>query len=153
MFLSQGRSPGFVAKLYYDRARDLIVVSLGNSYAVPADWAGAIADLADGTTASEPWPEFRRAATAVPSDDPRLGRYQSSRGSFDLAIERTQRGAMIIADKRSESITGLIPLADGGFLQPLYFQRCEQASDTRMITCRMLSGNPRYTNEFSPSAE
>ena len=45
-FLSQGRSPGFVAKLYYAPERDVIVVSVANSYAVPADWARAVQRLA-----------------------------------------------------------------------------------------------------------
>ena len=57
---------------------------------------------------------------------------------------------MVLTDDRRDSMTALIPLADGGFLQPLYFQRCEQAAATRLITCRMLSGNQRYTSKLSP---
>lgn len=147
--LSQGRSPGFIAKLWYGAANDVIVVSLSNNYAVPADWARAIAGIATGRTL-RPWPELRRAPDAVPADDPRLGDYRSSRGGRELRIERNDRGAMVQVDPESESITGLVPLADGGFLLPLYFQRCEQAADDRTITCRMLSGNERYTSELTP---
>ncbi len=55
-FLSEGRSPGFVAKLYYGAEDDVIVVSLANSYAVPADWAVALAGLATGKTERAEWP-------------------------------------------------------------------------------------------------
>lgn len=153
VFLSQGRSPGFVAKLYYDPEPDVVVVSLANSYAVAADWAVAIAGLATGTIDRNPWPELRPATATVASDDPRLGRYRNSFGGGELIIERSESGVMIVTDARSESITALVPLVDGGFLQPLYFQWCEQAGDTRVITCRMLSGNERYTSTLSPITE
>ncbi len=152
-FLSQGRSPGFVAKLYYNPESDIIVVSLANNYAVPADWALAIADLAMDATDREPWPALQRAPATISPDDRRLGRYINSFGGRELTIERSKRGAMIINDPISESITALVPLEDGSFLQPLYFQRCEQARETRVITCRMLSGNERYTSTLSPITE
>lgn len=152
-FLSQGRSPGFVAKLYYESDEDVIVVSTANSYAVPADWAAAIADLAAGRAARNPWPELRPGTATVAPDDPRLGRYTNSFGGGEQTIKRSGRGAMIIDDRRSDSITALVPLADGAFLQPFYFQRCEQAAGTREITCRMLSGNERYTSTLTPVVE
>ena len=43
-----------------------------------------------------------------------------------------------------------IPLADGSFLQPLYFQRCQQDTDTRVVVCKMLSGEERYTSTYTP---
>ncbi|MEJ2151707.1 MAG: serine hydrolase [Gemmatimonadota bacterium] len=152
-FQSQGRSPGFVAKLYYNPESDIIVVSLANNYAVPADWALAIADLAMDATDREPWPALQRAPATISPDDRRLGRYINSFGGRELTIERSKRGAMVINDPISESITALVPLEDGSFLQPLYFQRCEQARETRVITCRMLSGNERYTSTLSPITE
>ncbi len=148
-FLAQGRSPGFVGKLLFDRQRDLIVVSLSNNYAVPADWASALADLATGKAESSPWPALHSIAPTVAPDDPRLGRYRTSRGG-QPAIERGARGNMIMADADSETIIGLVPLADGAFLMPLYFQRCEQARPSRIVTCRMLSGNEQYTTEYTP---
>ena len=150
-FLSQGRSPGFVAKIYFDPDLDVVVVSVANSYAVPADWARAIADLATGRVQVEPWPELRPTTPTVATDDPRLGVF-SSRGR-DLEIEHSERGAMIIEDERGESITAFVPLADNAFLLPIYFQLCEQAEADRVITCRMLSGNERYTSEYTPLAE
>ena len=146
-FLSQGRSPGFVSKLYYEPELDLIVVSVANSYAVPSDWARAIANLATGREDAKPWPELEPAGPTVAADDRRLGRYLRRGG--ERLIERSERGAMIIEDRFSDSITAFVPLADGAFLLPIYFQRCEQAED-RVITCRMLSGEERYTSVFEP---
>jgi hypothetical protein len=82
-----------------------------------------------------------------------LGRYRSSYGGSETLIELSDRSAMIVDDPDSESITALIPLADGAFLLPIYFQRCEQAAETREITCRMLSGNERYTSVMTPLAD
>jgi hypothetical protein len=153
VFLSQGRSPGFVAKLLFDRERDAIVVSLGNNYAVAADWAATIADLATGELEAPPWPCVERAAGPVPESDPRLGRYRNSRGGGELWIERNRHGEMALHDASEGSVTGLVPLADGAFLMPPYFQRCEQAVETGGITCRMLSGNPEYTSEWTSASE
>lgn len=152
-FLAQGRSPGFVAKLYFEPKVDLIVISVANNYAVPADWARAIADLATGADDAQPWPELVAAAPTVAADDPRLGRYRASYGGRETVIEHSDRGAMIIDDRGSDSITALVPLTDGAFLFPAYFQRCEQAPETREITCRMLSGNERYTSVMTPLSE
>ncbi len=149
-FLGQGRSPGFVTKLYWGRERDVIVVSLANSYAVPAGWGRAIAGLATGEPATAGWPDLRLAAPTVRPDDPRLGRYRASFGNRETVIGRSARGAMIIEDADSESTTGLVPLADGAFLQPLYFQRCAQDGETRVVTCRILSGDERYTSVLTP---
>ncbi len=153
-FLSQGRSPGFVAKLLHDPERDVIVVSLANNYSVPADWAATIADLATGTVQASPWPELRRAEGAVAADDPRLGRYRSSRGGGELRIDRGPRGEMLLREPSEQTVgTALVGLDDGSFLQPFYFQRCEQAAETRVVTCRILSGDPRYTSEWTPIGE
>ncbi len=151
-FLAQGRAPGFVAKLLFDPELDLIVVSLANNYAVPADWARAIADLAAGRVDASPWPRLERAPLTVAADDPRLGTYRTSRGATQ-AIERSDRGAMFIADPRGDSVTGLVPLSGGAFLYPIYYQLCEQDAETRAITCRILSGDERYTTEYTPLAD
>ena len=150
-FLSQGRSPGFVAKLLYDPELDLIVVSVANSYAVPADWARSLADLATGRATAGLWGELRPAEPTVGADDPRLGRY--SRRGGEAVIERSPRGAMVIEDRRAESTTAFVPLVDGSFLLPAYFQRCERSEEDGVITCRMLSGEERYTTEYIPVAE
>ena len=149
-FLSQGRSPGFVAKLLYRAADDVIVVSLANSYAVPADWATVLADLATGRIAAAPWPSLERAAGAVAPDDPRLGRYRTSFGSREVGVERTPAGGLVLREGASPAVTGLVPLADGAFLLPSYFQRCAHASENRRITCSILSGNELYTSVWTP---
>jgi CubicO group peptidase (beta-lactamase class C family) len=149
-FLSQGRSPGFVAKLYYAAEDDLIVVSVANSYAVPADWAKKIAAIATGSSDVADWPEIHPTKPTIAADDSRLGRYRSSRGGTETTIERTERGAMEISGSHGQGSTALIPLSDGAFLMPLYFQRCEQAEETRVITCAILSGDTRYSTTLTP---
>jgi CubicO group peptidase (beta-lactamase class C family) len=149
-FLTQGRSPGFVAKLYVDRRRDVIVVSLANNYAVPADWAKTIADLATGETDVAPWTVIERSMEPVVADDPRLGRYRNSRGGDEVVIGRGDDGDLLLLDSDGGPPTALIPLADGGFLQPMYYQRCTQAVGSGSITCRILSGNRRYTSVLMP---
>ncbi len=149
-FLSQGRSPGFVAKLYYDKATDIIVVSLANNYAVPADWSAALAELVQGEEAG--WPILRQGPVEVSADDPRLGRFTNSFGGGVMAFSRSPRGALVLSDPDDGHLTAMIPLDDGGYLQPLYFQRCKLQSPGRDIDCQMLSGNPRYNSKLSPVA-
>ena len=151
--LSQGRSPGFVAKFLYERDRDVIVVSLANNYAVPADWAGSIADLATGDVQAVPWPAIMQTTGTITVDDPRIGRYRNSRGGGDLRVQRNEHGELVLREETTGSVTGLVSLVDGAFLMPPYFQRCEQASETRVVTCRILSGDPRYTSEWTPIDE
>ncbi len=148
-FLSQGRSPGFIAKALYRRQDDVIVVSLSNSYAVPSNWATTIADLATGKATGNPWPELRPLPGPVSADDPRLGRYRSSYTNTPVLVSRGASGSLLIGDAE-QSQNALIPLSDGAFLQPLYFQRCVQDATTRVFVCTMLSGDARYTSTFSP---
>jgi CubicO group peptidase (beta-lactamase class C family) len=151
-YLSQGRSPGFVAKLLYEPDRDVIVISLANNYAVAAGWAAAIADLATGRVEQSRWPTLQRASLFVPPNDPRIGRYRSSFGEFELALGRSPEGYLLTIDDVNDAYAALIPLTDGSFLQPQYFQKCAQDSATRVITCKMLSGDERYTSTLTPVA-
>jgi CubicO group peptidase (beta-lactamase class C family) len=150
-YLSQGRSPGFVSKLSFEPTRDMIVISLANNYAVPAGWAAALADIASGTAVAEPWPDVTPAAPGtVTADDPRIGRYRSSFGDFELEFVRSASGHLLSVDEINQATVALVPLADGGFLQPIYYQKCEQALPSRVITCRMLNGDERYTSTLTP---
>ena len=101
-------------------------MSLANSYAVPADWAATIADLATGDAKVASWPVIQRSAESVAESDPRLGRYRNSRGGGELSVERSIHGEMLLHDLSDGSVTGLMPLVDGAFLMPPYYQRCEQ---------------------------
>jgi len=148
-YLAQGRAPGFVGKVFYEPERDIIVISLSNNYAVPTDWAAAIADLATGRIDAYPWPKFEPAPPTISPDDPRTGHYRSS-WEFEITIERSPDGFLLLVDDENNSRTALIPLADGSFLQPQYFQRCEQESETKVITCRILAGDDRYMSTLTP---
>jgi CubicO group peptidase (beta-lactamase class C family) len=148
-YLAQGRSPGFVAKTLFRTSDDVIVVSLSNSYSVPSDWALAIADLATGAAENNPWPELVPARKPVDSSDPRLGLYRSSYGDAETTLSRGPEGELIISGSNN-SRNALIPLEDGNFLQPLYFQLCVQDDDSRVFVCKMLSGEEAYTSTFTP---
>jgi hypothetical protein len=122
---------------------------LGNSYAVPSDWAAAIADLATGAVTNNPWPAIRPSADPIEPDDPRLGTYQSSYGNAVTTVTRGSSGEMIISGSNNAR-NALVPLANGDFLQPLYFQLCSQDRDSRVFVCKMLSGEEAYTSTFTP---
>ncbi|MEM7051577.1 MAG: alpha/beta fold hydrolase [Acidobacteriota bacterium] len=157
IFSSQGRSPGFVAKVLYDPADDVIVVSLANSYAVPAGWAEAIAELATGSEKA-PWEAPEGAVKAAPelnrvaAKDPRIGRYRSSYGGRPVVLERSPEGFLVESDVASDSRPAMIPLGPSAYLQPLYFSRCELEEDSGRIACRMLSGDPRYDDLLTPES-
>jgi len=148
-YLSQGRSPGFVAKALYRPEDDVIVVSLSNSYAVPSDWAAAIADLATGKVEINPWPELKPDGRPIGTDDPRLGSYQSSYSDVPTVVSRDDAGNLVMGGTH-DARNALIPLVGGDFLQPIYYQLCQQDKNTRIFTCTMLSGEERYTSTHTP---
>ncbi|MBT8101091.1 MAG: beta-lactamase family protein, partial [Gammaproteobacteria bacterium] len=150
IYLSQGRSPGFVAKLFYRKSDDMIVISLANNYAVPADWALAIAGLAAAEPVDPGWTEIDPVARDIPVDHPFIGEYISSFGGAEVTIERSPKGHLIVTFAGEERATALVPLADGAFLLPAYFQRCHQPEPRGGILCRMLSGNERYDSTLTP---
>lgn len=150
VYLSQGRSPGFVAKLFYRHSDDMIVISLSNNYAVPADWTAAIAGLAATTPVQPRWIEFDPINQSMPADHPMIGLYMSSFGDIEVAIRRTADGHLTMRFADEDRATALIPLADGAFLMPAYYQHCRQPQPGKTVECRMLSGNERYTSLLTP---
>lgn len=150
VYLSQGRSPGFVAKLYYRESDDMIIISLANNYAVPADWAAAIASLAAAEPVEPDWIAIEPMATLVPADHPMIGVYTSSFGGGQVAIRRSPKGHLTMKFGDEDRATALITLADGAFLMPAYFQHCRQLQPGGAIECRILSGNAQYTSILTP---
>ncbi|MEM9208833.1 MAG: hypothetical protein AAGA61_06275 [Pseudomonadota bacterium] len=124
------------------------MVSLANNYAVPADWAKALASLAQGR--STDWPALRAGPTQIDASDRRLGRYTNSFGGGVMTFIRSSRGALVLSDPDDGHLTAMIPLDDGAYLQPLSFQRCAQHATSGLIDCQMLSGNPRYNSRLTP---
>jgi CubicO group peptidase (beta-lactamase class C family) len=148
-YRTQGRAPGFVAKIQYDSLQDMIVISLGNSYSVPTGWTEAIATLATGSSDDVTWPDLQAAKPTVGHEDPRIGRYLSASGTPTI-ITRVSGGVLMIEGSNGAR-NAAIPLIDGSFLQPLYFQRCQQNPENRIIICKMLSGDERFTNTLEPA--
>ena len=143
-FASQGRAPGFVANLYYDFEKDIVVISLANNYSVPTDWGRALVDLATQGELDSSWPDLHPSPRFEAQNHPQPGTYSSTRGTD--TVRKTARGAIVLENSSSDSRTAFVPLSDGSFLLPLYFQRCQWESDTKSFTCGMLSGDARYTS-------
>jgi CubicO group peptidase (beta-lactamase class C family) len=150
VYLSQGRSPGFVAKLFYRASDDMIVISLANNYAVPADWAAAIAGLAAAQPADPGWIDVQPVVQSIPEDHPMIGDYTSSFGNQRVVIRRSAQGHLTATFADEDRATALLPLADGAFLLPTFFQHCRQSQPRGSILCRMLSGNKRYDSTLTP---
>jgi CubicO group peptidase (beta-lactamase class C family) len=150
VYLSQGRSPGFVAKLFYRASDDMIVISLANNYAVPADWAVAIAGLAAAEPVEPDWIDIEAVEKSIPADHPMIGEYTNSFGGAQVAITRSPEGHLTVTTGDEDRATALVPLADGAFLLPIYFQHCRQPKPRGAIFCRMLSGNERYDSTLTP---
>ncbi|NND59988.1 MAG: beta-lactamase family protein [Gammaproteobacteria bacterium] len=151
IYLSQGRSPGFVAKLFYRASDDMIVISLSNNYAVPADWAAAIAGLAAAAPVAPDWIDIEPIDRQIADDHPMIGTYTNSFGGGQAEINRSAAGHLTVTFGNEDRATAMVPLADGAFLLPLYFQYCRQAQPGGAIECRMLSGDPRYTSTLTPN--
>ncbi|NNF17669.1 MAG: beta-lactamase family protein [Gammaproteobacteria bacterium] len=150
VYLSQGRSPGFVAKLFYRASDDIIVISLANNYAVPADWTAAIAGLASSAPIETGWIDIKVVDKLIPVNHPMIGEYSNSFGGGQVSIKRTGEGHLTVTYGNENRATALVPLADGAFLLPLYFQRCHQPKPRGVISCHMLSGNKRYDSILTP---
>lgn len=150
IYLSQGRSPGFVAKLFYRKSDDMIVISLANSYAVPADWADAIAGLSASDPVSPGWTVIEPIRKSIDADHPMIGTYTNSFGGGRVEIARSPLGHLTVTYGDEDRATALVPLSDGAFLMPTYFQRCHQAVPKGAVMCRMLSGNERYDSVLTP---
>ncbi len=148
LFVSDGRSPGFVAKIYRDPVRNISIVSLSNNYAVPTDWAEAIADTALGATLDPQWPRLQPSQEKVDRAHPFLGEYASNFG-VDIAI-KLHNGAVYFHDPENQLRVGMPRLANDMFLLPIYFSLCQQDNETRIIRCEMLSGDERYTQVYTP---
>lgn len=125
-----GRAPGFSAAVLHVPDTDLLVVSLANNYAADFNWAESLAAIAAGE------PGFIQAAPSLAprpwKKAPRLQgdwRYEIERFSQHLRIDVNDDGSFYIEDAVSDTRTALLPLADGGFLETLYYGRCEWVDD------------------------
>jgi len=81
--------------------------------------------------------------TAAP-DDRWIGNwsYQFGRQEVAIEIKRGDDGHLYSTDAAVESEPALIPLADGGYIEPMYYGLCHMAADNRdLIVCgRLMKG-------------
>jgi CubicO group peptidase (beta-lactamase class C family) len=121
-----GRSPGFNTAVLYEPAEDLLVISLANNYAADFNWAESLAAIVLGRKEFiQDAPEL--AAAPWRADDRMVGpwRYEIERFSQALRIGHNADGSLYVNDDESQTRTALLPLAGGGYLETLYFGRCE----------------------------
>ena len=151
VFSSQGRSPGFVANIYSDPGRAVRIVSLSNNYAVPSYWARTLADMvADGKTEVQ-WAQIKKSSDKISEDHPMVGDYASNFGG-EVSIKQ-RSGALYFRDTENQLRVAMPSLVDDEFLLPIYFSRCRQEAESRIIECEMLSGDTRYTQIYTPLSE
>lgn len=129
-----GRSPGFYFDVHNERAADLIVVSAGNTYAAEFLWAENIAKLALGQE-----PLFRPPAVDLsrPLNEAWLGAY--SWNDATVTLSRGAQGQLLLTGPDGAS-AALIPLADGGYLEPMFFSVCRLAGQGHIRCGRMYEG-------------
>lgn len=120
---ADGRAPGYYMDVYNVREADLIVSSTANNYAAEFRWAENIARLALGEAPLfASLPAVDRARRPAPGE-PLLGRFRSGRPGFsqDISVEATADGRLLLSDVGPSERRALIPLAGGGYLDPLYY--------------------------------
>jgi CubicO group peptidase (beta-lactamase class C family) len=129
-----GRSPGFYFDIHTDRAADLIVVSAGNIYAAEFRWAENIANLALGQEPlfSPPAVDLARAL-----NEAWLGAYAWNDATVTLS-RGAQRQLLLTAP--DSAAVALIPLADGGYLDPMFFSICRLTSRDHIRCGRLYEG-------------
>lgn len=146
---ADGRSPGQYMDVHLVRDADLIVSSTANNYAAEFRWAENLARLAlDDAPLFTSLPAIDLARRA-PTTDPWVGRYreEGSTAEFDHEIARAAEGQLILSDRHGNS-RALIPLRDGGYLDPLYYGLCrtDVAAEGRIVAGRLYEGG--YTRAW-----
>jgi CubicO group peptidase (beta-lactamase class C family) len=132
---ADGRSPGYYMDVYFDAAADMIVVSMANNYAAEFRWAENLALIALGQPPL--FADLPQLDLARTGDGAWIGAYRrEDQTTFDYQIARTEAGRLVFTEASGAS-RALIPLHDGGYLDPLYYSVCRADAPGR-ITCRRL---------------
>lgn len=135
---ADGRAPGFYMDVHYVRTSDMIVSSTANNYAAEFRWAENIARIALG---EQPLfgrlPHFDLGRGADPAWP---GRFRNENAGFSqhLEIRRTARDQLVLHDHDSGDARAMIPLREGGYLDPLYYWVCRRDEATGNLRCAPL---------------
>lgn len=138
-FGATGRAPGFNSILYYDRAEDLIVVVLSNSYSSPYRIASNTAAMALGRPALYAIPDVDLTR---PADQRWVGDWQYAFGSQVHTVELSPGPAGELVWRFEDSAAVMIPLADGGYIDTSYQSLCQLQADNpdRIVCGRFMEG-------------
>lgn len=142
---ADGRAPGYYIDVHYQRDADLLVCSTANNYASETYWAKSIALLALGLQpmlAGIPPLELSRRA-----NDAWLGRYRFEQPYYSQNIElsRGNSGQLLMTDHTTPGgdRRAMLPLLDGGYLDPLYYWACHMNVADRIELSNL------YPSDFS----
>lgn len=132
---ADGRAPGYYTDVYNHRAADLIVVSTANNYAAEFRWAENIGLMAMGQ------PPLFDGPPAVdltrPADLAWLGRYEF--GGTSMEVRRNDLGQLTLTES-GDGARALIPLAAGGYLEPMYYGLCSMPDPEHVQCGRLYEG-------------
>lgn len=141
---ADGRSPGFYMDVYFDAGADTIVLSMANNYAAEFRWAENLALIALGQPAlftDLPELDLERSA-----DEAWVGEYRrEDQADFNYQIARSPRGQLVFTEASGGASRALIPLRDGGYLDPLYYSVCRAEAPGRIVCERLYEGGYTMT--------
>ncbi len=133
--------------MYCDQTRDIIVVSVSNSYSVPSHWGEAIAALATGEAESWPWPNPLPPRSDAPASDAFVGEFSYAGRPIGNTHVRNDDGDVVKIEPFASSRYAMPALADGTILHTMYWQICRlQDPAGNEIQCDTIAGEPLYNS-------
>jgi CubicO group peptidase (beta-lactamase class C family) len=119
---ADGRAPGFYMDVHYARDADLLVSSTANNYAAEFRWAENIARIVlDDQPLFTRLPSLDRAGRVGSEGYIGQFRYENPGLSQAVEIAPNRLGQLVFHDRAAADSRALLPLAEGGFLDPLYY--------------------------------
>lgn len=129
-----GRSPGALALVYYDVNEDLTVVTLSSNSAWPGSFNRDITELFRGRSVTQV-PVMLLAEKDVAEDELNaiIGVYKPERFSWDIRLERTERGILYI---QNESRVAFRKAENGAYYLPIWDWLCSFNDNYESFTCQ-----------------
>lgn len=145
--LSDGRSPGQYVDIRYERDADLIILSVANNYAAEFRWAENLAHIFLGRTPLFAALPALEIDLRIGADHPWIGRYVDERSEALTHVLRvSDQDQLLLSDEDGNPERALIPLRNGGFLDPLYYSVCrtDPGAAGRIVCARLYDGGFTY---------
>ncbi len=142
-----GRSPGFFHAYSYDHQRDILIVSFANNYSADFRWGNVLMSyLSDEPPLRTPPALAERFSDEALENFPGEYAYANEGYSQSMRIVRIGDG-LALQDDESDFSAALLPLADGGFLNTMYSDRCVvDETEPGRFDCAPMSGGSWETD-------